>query len=149
MAQAVVDMADSVLAAHIVAVAAAALRAAAGFGIAADIADIVDIVVVVVFVGMVAAAHIVEEFALDSIARRARSAVQGIALAARIAAAAVDNFARGMGFAADSARAVGGIAAAHSFVAVLGIVVVARIVAGFGMALAAPAGNSSARGSAR
>lgn len=125
------------------AVVAAALRAAAGFGIAADIADIVDIVVVV-FVGIVVGGRIVEVFAGDSIARRARSAVQGIALAARIAAAAVDNFARGMGFAADSAQAVGRIAAE------LGIVVVARIVAGFGIAvLAAPAGSSSARGLAR
>ena len=122
------------------AVVAAALRAAAGFGIAADIADIVGIVVV----GIVVGGRIVEVFAGDSIARRARSAVQGIALAARIAAAAVDNFARGMGFAADSARAVGRIAAE------LGIVVVARIVAGFGIAaLAAPAGSSSARGLAR
>lgn len=132
------------------AVVAAALRAAAGFGIAADIADIVDIVVVVVFVGIVVGGRIVEVFAGDNIARRARSAVQGIALTARIAAAAVDNFARGMGFAADSVRVVGRIAAAHSFVAELGIVVVARIVAGFGIAaLAAPAGSSSARGSAR
>lgn len=90
--QAVVDMADSVLAAHIVAVA--------GFGIVADIAGIV------VFVDMDAAAHIVGAFAVDNRARRARSAVLGIALAA-------------------------------------------RIVAGFSMALAAPAGSSSARGLAR
>ena len=115
-------MADSALvalAAHIVVVAAAADIAAPAAGL----------------VGIAAAshivAHIVEAFAVDNMARRARLVARGIAPVAHIVVA--DSFARGMGFAA-SARPVGRAAAQARNFAALGIAAVARIAAGLGIA---------------
>ena len=147
-AQPVVEVADSALGARIVAVSAAALRAAAGFGIAADIAGIVGIVEIVAFVGMVAVAHIVEVFAVDNRARQARLVARGIALAAHIAAAAADNFARGMCF-AESARPAGRAAARARNSAALDIAVVAYIAAGFGTAAVALVAGSFGMPAAR
>lgn len=143
MAQLVVGMADSArlaLAAHIV----AAARAVVGFAVAHIAVDIVaDIAAPAAGLAGIAAAshivaHIVEVFAGDNIALRARPAARGIAPAARIVVVVAGSFARGMGFAA-SARPVGRAAArVHSFAA-LGIVVVARIVADFGRVGIVPA----------
>ena len=122
-------MVDSVLAAHIVVVAAAAR--VAGFAAAHIAADIAAPAAGLAGI----AARIVEAFAVDNMARRARLVARGIALAAHIVVAG--SFARGMGFAA-SACPVGRAAARARNFAALGIAAVARIAADFGIAGIAP-----------
>ena len=115
-AQPAVGMADSArvaLAAHIAADIVAPAAGLAGIAAASHIA-----------------ARIVEAFAVDNMAQRARLVARGIAPAAHIVVA--DSFAQGMGFAA-SACPVGRAAAQARNSAALGIAAVARIVAGLGI----------------